>query len=153
MQAWLRQFRDLLIKFENKFPLPKDGDDSARAWIKKLAETFNFYFPAFGFWGVKARDSNSPQTTDCLSLNSTVAFTGWDVIFSSGSPETKLNADPESIDLTGQYFIPAITKDWLNINTEPPVPTEPTEPVPNITLDEVNTKCQLILDLLQKHFK
>ena len=156
MQSWLPQFRDLLIRFAAKYPVPTTGEEAAREWIKKVAETFNYHFPVFGSWGVKSSSPTNPQTADCLTLKSTVALTGFDTLRSAGDPDCQLISSPGPIDLNGQYFIPVVAKDWLGYVPDPiptPTPTPTPIPVPEVTLVEVNAKCQLILEILQKHFK
>ncbi len=118
----------LIERFAAAFPLPQNEAD-ATVWIRRMAEQLAFSFPLAG-WGTKRASETRPQTKDVVCFES--PFIGWDLVYAAGSPDARLILDGDSIDLTGQVYIPVTPTNHLAV--EPPQPPDPElPPVPPAT--------------------
>ena len=108
-----------IIRYAAQYGLPV-GDEAARLWTKRLAETFKALFGAS--WGHKNAGSGRPPSTDVIAYKAFDQFYGYDVIVAQGAPEQRLDPNPAPIDLTGQVFIPVDAHNWLDDDYPKPLP-------------------------------
>lgn len=132
----------LISVFVEKFPFPRTNDEEASAWTHKLCEQLAYSFPTSG-WCHKSAGPGRPHSADVIALK--VPFIGWDIIYSAGSPEAKLNLDADSIELTGQ--IPEPVAPYNYFETAPPV--EPPIPPP-VEPPSIPTDTQLLMQILKE---
>ena len=111
--------------------IPVDAEEARREWVYKLAQTFKARFPIA--WGTKRADPTRPQSKDVICYESAGRLVGWDVVLGTEPPTLNPNAD--SMDLTGQVFIPVEAHDWLSVL--PPV--EPEVPIPPVVVPDPST--------------
>ncbi len=115
----------LIRRFAEKFPVPVSEDD-CRTWVHRLAEQFRFaYGPG---WGHKRADPYRPLSSDVMAYQEAAVFVGYDVILNAGTPDRRLVTDGDSLDLTGQVFVPVEPVDHLGGTV--PVPTPEPTPTP-----------------------
>lgn len=103
-------------------------DDAARAWMHKLAEQVAISHGPV--WGHKSAGDGRPHSADVLAyaVPSAGIFVGWDLWGAGGSADQTFNADPDSLDLTGQVFEPVTPTNWLH----PDVPGDPPVDPPTV---------------------
>jgi hypothetical protein len=117
----------LIRRFAEKFPVPVSEDD-CRTWVHQLAQQFRFsYGPA---WGHKRADPGRPLSSDVIAYQSGAVFVGYDVILDAGTPDRRLVTDGDSIDLTGQVFVPVEPVDHLGDTVPAPQPDPTPQPTP-----------------------
>lgn len=122
------QLESLLRQWTDKFPLPPFTGDveqtqaAIRAWTQRFAE--QAAFSESFFYGCKSTSPGSPQSNDVVAYADTQGtLWGWDIVVSAGAPNAEVNYAPDTMDLTGQHFIPVVATNHLGGSTpEPPTP-------------------------------
>lgn len=104
-----------------KYPDLVVGDDDARRLlIRKIAEQIAFELgPA---WGTKASSPTNPPSKDAIALQENGALYAWDLI---NGASRQPNQFPESMTITGQYFIAVTPTDHLGVQSAPSTPETP----------------------------
>lgn len=92
------------------FPVPRGEPGSAfeelcRRWAIRLGEQIAFEHPGQGY-GVKRADKGRPIGKDSIANNLIAPgrLLAWDLMTGAGTGRPTLNADPDSLDVTGQFF-------------------------------------------------
>lgn len=126
-------------RFIGKFPLPQGtNDDGIRAYTIKLAEYVRFV--AGPAWGNKRADPGRPIGKDSIALNGIRTLLAWDLYLGAGTGSPALIGDPDSMDITGQVFVPAAAVDHVGGDaTTPGNPGTPPTQVPGVDLAVVLT--------------
>lgn len=126
MPEWKEDFRVLLVRFAEKFGIPKGtGEEAARQWAHKLAEQFCFSFGTS--FGHKSAGPGRPHSADAIAVREGGKLYGWDVLRDAGGPDCQLVERPGTIDLTGQLFEVVSAVNHLAAPAPPPPPPPSTE--------------------------
>jgi hypothetical protein len=102
----------LLIAFAEKFGLPNQGDEHARAWTLKLAQQFRSAFPTEG-WGTKRASLSRPPSTDVIARKIGSTMVGYDTVRDAGVASAVLIPSPDEVDMSDQVFIAVDAIDHL----------------------------------------
>ena len=123
--TWTPDLSSLLQQFAAEYPAPTAGDNSARDWILNFAQ--QVCYSLGGYYGTKSTSASSPQTKDVLAYRTSTNLYGWDLLYASGSSDCRVVFNPETMDITGQTFIPVEPINHLALDppTPPPVPPVP----------------------------
>jgi hypothetical protein len=154
--------KDTRRRYVETFPVPQGEpspafEDRVRRWTVAFIEQVAFELPGEG-WGPKRGDQGRPLSKDSIANNQVVPgrLLGWDLLLGTGTGRPTLIADPNSRDITGQYFEtrPAFfqPQDHLGGSPPPPDPPPPAAVIPyneayaiefgqacNATYHELNT--------------
>jgi hypothetical protein len=156
--------QDLRARYRSKFPVPKQGlgeaieafEERARQWTIGLCEQCAFSAPGEG-WGCKRADPTRPISKDVLAKADAGRLLGWDLLIGTGTGQPVETADPDSMDLTGQFFEdrPEFFQptDHVGGSVEPPVepPVPPTPgPCPECDLTPVLEQGTQIENLIKQ---
>jgi hypothetical protein len=107
----------LLEAFAERFGLPNNGDENARAWTNNLAEQFAFTFPDEG-WGTKKAGPGNPRSTDVIARHLGGNMVGYDTVGNAGIAAARLVSRPEEMILGApQVFLAVTPKDHLGGGT------------------------------------
>jgi len=121
--------RDTLLV---NFPLPMDmapgpyKEEIFRAWCVRFARQLVYSEPGDG-WGVKRASEGSPIGKDTIANSSNSNLIAWDLFIGTGSSNTQVADNPDSINITGQVFVSVEAVDSLDGlfppegNTTPPL--------------------------------
>lgn len=115
-------------------PSGEPGDayeERLRQWSIKFAEQVAFELPGQGY-GVKRGDPNRPIGKDTLARQVDGRLIIWDLFTGSGTGRPSLNDDPDSEDITGQFFEtrPEYFLPTNHLGVAPPAPAPPPTPAP-----------------------
>lgn len=102
--------------------------DRLRSWSVGFCEQVAHELPGQG-WGTKRGDSGRPLAKDSIAQQQDGKLFGWDLLTGSGTGHPGLNDDPDSEDITGQYFETRPEffnpQDRLGVGPVDPKPTDP----------------------------
>ncbi len=120
--------KDTRDRFVAAFPVPHivtgetlaAFEDRCRDWCWELAEQVHFDTrdPRYG---VKSSSPTNPQSKDALAFN-TPPLIAWDLLLGVGTGAPTLVADPQSVSIPDQTFIPVPAVDHLEDTPVPPTP-------------------------------
>lgn len=101
--------KDIRARYIGKFPIPQgpmgeEFEETARQWSIAFAEQVNFELPGQG-WGMKRADPNRPISKDTIALQANGRLLIWDLLNGTGTGRPQLSPDPDSEDVTGQFFV------------------------------------------------
>jgi hypothetical protein len=113
------------VLYGQNVALARGDDDQRRVLTKLIVEQVVFAHPGQGY-GWKAASETRPPSKDGIARQVNGQLIGWD-LFNGGTREP--NQRPESIDLTGQWFIQVAGVDHLGIGPTPLPPV--TAPPPS----------------------
>lgn len=88
------------------------AEDRARKWTIGLASQIVFEHGAT--YGSKRADPTRPISKDAIAQMQGPYLYGWDMLTGAGSGAPKLVSNPDSIDLTGQYFEAVAGRDVIS---------------------------------------
>jgi hypothetical protein len=94
--------------YVEKFPLwtmppGPDAEERARQWSIGFAEQIMFDMPGMG-WGMKRADPTRPISKDTIARQLGDSLFAWDHLTGAGSGSPVLVDNPDSMDITGQFF-------------------------------------------------
>lgn len=112
--------RSILQRYAAKFPIPPCTDcpqtareESRRQWTYGFVQQVVFE-TRLKNWGTKQSAPGHPLSKDTITyLSSDGEMRSWDVIQGAGGDSPSLVLDAESIDTTGQVFVPVVGVDLL----------------------------------------
>lgn len=113
-------------RFIQKFPWPLHNEDEFREWFGRMLQQIVFEHPDEGY-GWKSADG--PPSKDVMANNqvSPRRLIGWDMFTGVGTGTPIMVPSPDSMDITGQTFIPVAG--WNYLGSIPnPSPIPPTNP-------------------------
>lgn len=115
-------------RFIAAFPVPQgmpgeEFEERARQWTIKFAEQVAFDLPNQG-WGMKRADLNRPISKDTISKLEGGRLLIWDLLTGTGTGTPRPVDNPESEDITGQFFVEVTPTNHLKGLVPEPV-TEP----------------------------
>jgi len=127
-----QQVKDIRTRCIAKFGLPRGTEQSiediARAWAIAFAEQVCFELPGQGY-GVKRASATRPIGKDTLAQEQDGGrLVCWDLFTGTGTGTPTLNEDPDSLDITGQVFVPVQSVNHLGMVI--PTPQPPVDPTP-----------------------
>lgn len=116
-------------------------NESSEAWEARLRDTWTvpfdeqvaFELPGQGF-GAKRGDPNRPLGKDTIAQQANGRLFVWDLLSGAGTGHPTLNDDPDSEDITGQFFEtrPEFFSPRNHLGTAPvPQPNPPPTPQPS----------------------
>lgn len=117
VQAIVQTLGDLLPE------LLQGTDDQRRDLNRMMAEQCGFELGPN--WGTKRADHTRPMSKDVICTHE--PFVGWDVQVVDADGVRAIAQMPESLDLSGQVFVPVDPINHLSVPTpaDPPLPPEP----------------------------
>src|SRR5262245_7779106 len=106
------EVRSVVARFVAVRPIPQgdpgpDHEELTRQWSTQLAEQIAFEQPQFGI-GKKRADPNRPISKDAIARADGARLLAWDILTGTGTGHPMLVDDPDSIDITGQVFVPVV---------------------------------------------
>lgn len=101
--------RQVRSRFIAAFPVPQGApgeefEERARQWTIKFAEQVAFDLPNQG-WGMKRADPNRPISKDTIARLEGGRLLIWDLLTGTGTGAPRPVENPESEDITGQFFV------------------------------------------------
>lgn len=154
LPAVVKNIRD---RFVTAYPLPfgmpgPEFEERVRQWSIRLAEQVRFETndPA---WGVKRADPGRPIGKDTIARFEEGRLLIWDLCLGAGTGAPRLNADPDSEDVTGQVFIGVAPVNHLKVEPprSAPAPQEAPAPQNAQALAAVMAKLEAIEGLARQH--
>jgi hypothetical protein len=128
-----------------RFPVPQiqPGESitvfeaRTRVWSVRFAEQVAYELPGQG-WGVKRADPTRPISKDTIAQQQGAVLLAWDLLLGAGTGSPSLIPDPDSQDVTGQYYEvrPEYFSPRDHLSSGSPVPPDPPVPPP-LDLSEV----------------
>lgn len=119
-------------RYVARFPVPQGApgdafEEEARQWSIAFAEQVAFELND-PLWGMKRADPNRPISKDTIAYYGDDRLLIWDLLSGTGTGRPTLNADPESQDVTGQFFVRVTPTNHLGIPPKPgPQPLPPAD--------------------------
>lgn len=107
-----------------KFPLwsmpeGEEAEKRARDWTLGLCSQLAFSHPNQGY-GSKQADPTRPPSKDAIAQQSGSTLLAWDMLTGAGTGSPSLVQNPDSMDVTGQVFLPVTPADMLSGAAAPP---------------------------------
>jgi hypothetical protein len=126
-------------------------DESFREWCIDLAEQVTFSYPGHGF-GVKRAGEGRPISKDTIAQQVGTVLWAWDLFTGVGTASTGVVPNPDSMDITGQIFVPVEPVDHLGGST-PPEPPDPPAPTCLYQPTDLTPIFERLAQLEQEHFQ
>ena len=115
----------IIGRYVAKFPVPTTSEVAAQDWTHNLCRQLVYSFPGDG-WCHKSAGPGRPHSKDCVAIQRSGQFYGWDIVLSAGSSAATLDLNADSQDLTGQQPEPVVPYNYLD--DDPPDPPPPIGP-------------------------
>ncbi len=118
-------------RYVAKFPVPQGipsdaFEEQARQWSIKLSQQVHFD-TSDARWGMKKADPGRPISKDTITQQGSPLLC-WDLLNGTGTGSPTLVQDPDSLDITGQVFVPEPAVD--HVGGIAPIPPQPIPPSP-----------------------
>ena len=125
------EVRAVIDRFVSQRPVPQgepgpEFEEKARQWSTAIAEQLAFERPQDGF-GKKRADPGRPISKDAIARQLGDRLLAWDMLTGAGTGHPTLVADPDSMDITGQVFVPVTPRNHVGA-AAPSQPSPPSQP-------------------------